>query len=80
MKDDRNACEFAEHARLPVKFSKRTAIMSSKDPGDPSARLCFQETMTVWYEDEEFWRDNYEVMFSAEAFGRAAEDIDHGWL
>jgi SAM-dependent methyltransferase len=32
--------------------------------------------MTVWYEDEAFWRDNYEVMFSREAFGRAAEDID----
>jgi SAM-dependent methyltransferase len=32
--------------------------------------------MTVWYEDEAFWRDNYEVMFSREAFGRAAEDIE----
>jgi SAM-dependent methyltransferase len=32
--------------------------------------------MTVWYEDEEFWRDNYEVMFSEDAFRRAAEDID----
>jgi SAM-dependent methyltransferase len=33
--------------------------------------------MPAWYEDEEFWRDNYEVMFSADAFRRAAEDIDH---
>lgn len=32
--------------------------------------------MTAWYEDEEFWRDNYEVMFSEDAFRRAAEDID----
>jgi len=30
----------------------------------------------VWYEDEAFWRDTYEVMFSREAFGRAAQDID----
>ena len=37
--------------------------------------------MTVWDQDETFWRDNYEVMFSHEAFGRAAEDIDRGpWL
>jgi SAM-dependent methyltransferase len=33
--------------------------------------------MAAWYEDEEFWRDNYEVMFSEDAFRRAAEDIDH---
>jgi SAM-dependent methyltransferase len=33
-------------------------------------------SLTVWYEDEAFWRDNYEVMFSHEVFGRAAEDID----
>src|SRR5689334_1899405 len=32
--------------------------------------------MSVWYEDEGFWRDNYEVMFSDDAFRRAADDID----
>ena len=32
--------------------------------------------MTAWYEDDAFWRDNYEVMFSDDSFRRAAEDID----
>ncbi len=32
--------------------------------------------MTAWYENDEFWRDNYEVMFSEDAFRRAAEDVD----
>jgi SAM-dependent methyltransferase len=32
--------------------------------------------MTMWYEDDDFWRENYEVMFSDEAFRRATEDVD----
>ncbi len=32
--------------------------------------------MTAWYEDDEFWRDTYQLMFSDEAFRRAAEDVD----
>jgi SAM-dependent methyltransferase len=31
--------------------------------------------MTQWYEDDAFWRDNYLVMFSEEAFRRATEDV-----
>ena len=30
----------------------------------------------MWYEQDDFWRDNYEVMFSADSFRRAAEDVD----
>lgn len=30
----------------------------------------------MWYEDDEFWRENYQLMFSDEAFRRAAEDVD----
>jgi len=32
--------------------------------------------MAAWYEDEDFWRDNYHVVFSDDAFRRAAEDVD----
>ncbi len=32
--------------------------------------------MAAWYEDEDFWRDNYDVMFSDDAFRRATEDVD----
>ena len=30
----------------------------------------------MWYEQDDFWRDNYEVMFSADSFRCAAEDVD----
>src|SRR5688572_13490562 len=33
--------------------------------------------MTSWYENDEFWRENYLVMFSDEAFRRAVDDLDH---
>jgi len=47
-------------------------------PGQPFGYTLYSKTtMTAWYEDEEFWRDNYEAMFSEDAFRRAAEDIDH---
>lgn len=32
--------------------------------------------MTAWNEDEGFWRDNYDLIFSDDAFRRAADDID----
>jgi SAM-dependent methyltransferase len=32
--------------------------------------------MAAWYEDEAFWQDNYEVMFSDDAFRRGSEDVD----
>ncbi len=32
--------------------------------------------MTEWYENDEFWQDNYDVLFSEEAFRRAAEEVD----
>ncbi len=32
--------------------------------------------MAAWFEDDDFWRDNYEVMFSEAAFIRAADDVD----
>lgn len=32
--------------------------------------------MTAWYEDDEFWRDTYQVMFSDDAFRLAAEDAE----
>ena len=38
---------------------------------------CVGAEITMWYEDDDFWRDNYHVMFSDEAFRRAAEDVDH---
>ncbi len=30
----------------------------------------------MWYEDDDFGRDTYEVMFSADSFRRAGEDVD----
>ena len=33
--------------------------------------------MTAWYENDEFWRENYLVMFSGEAFRRAVDEVDH---
>ena len=33
--------------------------------------------MTSWYANDEFWRENYLVMFSDEAFRRAVDDVDH---
>jgi SAM-dependent methyltransferase len=32
--------------------------------------------MLAWFENDEFWRDGYEVMFSEDAFQRAAGEID----
>jgi SAM-dependent methyltransferase len=32
--------------------------------------------MAAWYEDEDFWEDTYELMFSGDAFRRAAEEVD----
>ena len=29
-----------------------------------------------WFADDDFWRDNYELMFSADAFERARRDLD----
>jgi SAM-dependent methyltransferase len=33
--------------------------------------------MRAWYENDEFWRDTYEVMFSDAGFRRAAEEAEH---
>jgi len=30
----------------------------------------------AWFDDEHFWRDNYDVLFSEDTFGRAAADVD----
>lgn len=29
-----------------------------------------------WFADDDFWRDNYELMFSADAFQRARQEVD----
>ena len=44
--------------------------LSSIDP------LGYHRSMTLWYANDAFWRENYEVMFSEDAFRRAAEDAE----